>query len=521
MSKTTTWPGWQMVKKLGEGSYGSVYEIAKEAGGITYRAALKVISVPTSPEEIEDGYRESWYETERDAKTYYADQIARVTREFEIMERISDCPNIVKCLDHMILPHEDGIGADILICMELLTPLDRWRRSNDISPKEVVKIGMDICRALEVCQAQDPPILHRDIKIANIMRAEDGSYKLGDFGVSRVMEGTKSAHTVVGTENYMAPEVYYGKSYKITADIYSLGIVLYRLLNYNRNPFLPSNGPLNVAMQEAAKAARLGGEAVPEPALGSEMLKKVVLMALNPDPEQRFRTPDAFSMALAQCPEYKSGMNDTFAGKPYSHFSAEASADKKNFAAAEGATVTEKAASPDAASKDIGTDGHPGTMKKDREKPGKKPVRKKKAGKRAGKDPNTMPRANVIVGGFIWAAFMAALIGVMVGGLYNATGNRDLSAISLIVFTIIGSWLITFMERKTWRVNGGDLKKHWVFPMAVTMIWAAVGSTAGVTGSSGAIGYVAGIDILVGLFISELSVIIVTMILRKKDKDKA
>lgn len=67
-----------------------------------------------------------------------------------------------------------------------------------------MQLGIDICRALEICGRRD--VIHRDIKPDNIMTSEFGNFKLGDFGIARTMEKTMSA-SMAGTDWYMAPEV--------------------------------------------------------------------------------------------------------------------------------------------------------------------------------------------------------------------------------------------------------------------------------------------------------------------------
>ncbi|MCR4655916.1 MAG: protein kinase [Lachnospiraceae bacterium] len=95
--------------------------------------------------------------------------------------------------------------------------------------KAVLKLGVDICSALEICAMKK--VIHRDIKPENIFINEFGDYKLGDFGVARKLENVAGALSQKGTYNYMAPEVEKGTSYNETVDLYSLGLVLYRFLN--------------------------------------------------------------------------------------------------------------------------------------------------------------------------------------------------------------------------------------------------------------------------------------------------
>ena len=86
---------------------------------------------------------------------------------------------------------------------------------------------------------------------------------MGDFGIARVADKTTGGLSRKGTFTYMAPEVYKGQAYGPSVDIYSLGLVMYRLLNNNRGPFLPPvPSPLTYNDRESALARRLGGEAL-------------------------------------------------------------------------------------------------------------------------------------------------------------------------------------------------------------------------------------------------------------------
>ena len=147
-----------------------------------------------------------------------------------------------------------------------------------------------MCSALELCQKYQ--ILHRDIKPENIFVSDSGDYKLGDFGVARTMEKTMSGMSKKGTYNYMAPEVYKGEEYGFRADMYSVGIVLYRLLNHNRIPFLPP-APERVTMRDRENALnrRIQGEELPLPCYAQDTLGQMVCKAAAPVPADRYESP--------------------------------------------------------------------------------------------------------------------------------------------------------------------------------------------------------------------------------------
>ena len=206
-----------------------------------------------------------------------------------MMSEIKGYTNVVYCDDVRYIQHDDGFGWDIFIKMELLTPLVKLR---DMEPLErsVQKLGRDICSALVLCREKG--IIHRDIKPQNIFVSEHGDYKLGDFGIAKTVEKTTGG-TKIGTYSYMAPEVYNNQPYGTAADIYSLGLVMYWLLNEHRLPFLPMPPKTpSISENEQARLRRFRGEPIPSPENGSPELKRIVLKACAYDTKERYHTAD-------------------------------------------------------------------------------------------------------------------------------------------------------------------------------------------------------------------------------------
>ena len=278
---------WTIKRLIGEGSYGKVYEIERENFGI-YRAALKVITVPQSEAELKNAYEEGM--DEKSVHNYFYSVVEDIVREFILMSKLKGTTNVVSYEDHEVIPHKDGVGWDILIRMELLTPLLTYAYEHPFSRRDIIRLGVDICRALELCQKYN--IIHRDIKPENIFVSDAGDFKLGDFGIARTVEKTMSGLSKKGTYSYMAPEVYRGGAYGFDVDLYSLGIVMYRLLNNNRIPFLPpAPAPITYSEREAALAKRMGGETPPAPLNGLGRLGEIVLKACAFDPKERHASP--------------------------------------------------------------------------------------------------------------------------------------------------------------------------------------------------------------------------------------
>ena len=287
--------GWNVTRLLGEGGYGKVFEIERSEFGQTYRAALKVITVPQSSAEVRSVISEGMSVSQ--AEAYFHGIVEELMHEFSIMFKLKGTANVVSCEDLRVLEHPDGIGWDILIRMELLHPLLPYVYQHPMARRDIIRLGIDICKALELCQRYN--IIHRDIKPENIFISDNGDYKLGDFGIARTIERTTSGLSKKGTYSYMAPEVYAGREYGFSVDTYSLGLVLYRMLNKNRGPFLPQPPEaITFSSREQALGRRISGEALPRPFYGEGRLGEIVLKACAFDPKDRYSSPQQLRQEL-------------------------------------------------------------------------------------------------------------------------------------------------------------------------------------------------------------------------------
>ncbi len=285
---TVVFQNWTIKRRIGAGSFGEVFEIQREDFGQIYKAALKVITVPQSDDEYQTALEDGM--SAEEAKQYFYSVVEEVVREFAIMANFKATANVVSYEDHAVIQHKDGCGWDILIRMELLTPLKTYTASQPFTRRDIIRLGIDMLKALELCQKYN--VIHRDIKPENIFVSSNGDFKLGDFGIARTIEKTTSGMSKKGTYTYMAPEVYLGKEYGFSVDTYSLGLVLYRLLNKNRAPFLPAAPePITHNKQEEALVKRMSGEKIPKPFYAEGRLAEIVLKACAFDASQRYSSP--------------------------------------------------------------------------------------------------------------------------------------------------------------------------------------------------------------------------------------
>lgn len=290
------WPEWETEgKPLGKGSFGVVYKAVRKDHGVESYAAIKVISIPADPSEVAS-LRSEGLDVNA-TRTYLQGIVDDFVSEIQLMESLKGVQNIVSVEDYKVVQKTGEIGWDIYIRMELLTSFNTYICDKKLTEQEVIKLGCDICTALEICAKRN--IIHRDIKPENIFINDFGSFKLGDFGIARKMENITSGLSQKGTFNYMAPEVCNSNEYDARVDIYSLGIVLYRLLNGNRLPFLDTEKQL-LSPNERKNAVdrRLRGEELPAPCDASPAMADLILRACAYDANMRFSSAAEMKSAL-------------------------------------------------------------------------------------------------------------------------------------------------------------------------------------------------------------------------------
>lgn len=285
----SVWPEWELIEKIGEGSFGKVYKAKRTERGRSFYSAIKIISIPASKGEL-DSVR-SEMNNEQSIREYFRNLVEDCIQEIYTMEHFCGNSHVVSFEDFKVVEYLDEIGWDISIRMEYLTSFMDYCTGKELTEKEVIKLGCDLAMALIYCRKLN--IIHRDVKPENIFVSRFGDFKLGDFGIAREQAHTMSNMSKKGTYSYMAPEIYKGEKYDSSIDIYSLGIVLYKLMNQNRLPFLSLDKQLiTYRDKETALARRMAGEKMPAPVNASAAFSHIILKACAYEPGKRYRKPE-------------------------------------------------------------------------------------------------------------------------------------------------------------------------------------------------------------------------------------
>lgn len=291
----SAWPEWKIVEKIGEGSFGQVYKAQRTERGKSFYSAIKIINIPGSQSELNSVRSETG--NDQAAREYFQNMVEECIQEIGTMEYFRGNSYIVSVEDFKVMEYLDAIGWEISIRMEYLTSFLDYCAEKQLQEKEVIQMGLDLSKALGYCRKLH--IIHRDVKPENIFVSRFGDFKLGDFGIARELERTMSGFSKKGTYSYMAPEMYKGEKYDSRVDIYSLGIVLYKLMNHNRLPFMNLEKQfITYRDKENALNKRMSGEQMDPPAEAGKLFGQIILKACAFDPDERYQTPEEFYRAL-------------------------------------------------------------------------------------------------------------------------------------------------------------------------------------------------------------------------------
>ena len=277
---------YQIIEPLGRGGMGEVYRAARADGLYEKEVALKLVRSGFDTDSI----------------------LARFRNERQILATL-DHPNIARLLDGGTT--DEGVPY---LVMELVAgaPIDEYCEAHALPITERLQLFRQVCAAVQY--AHQRLVIHRDIKPTNILVTREGMPKLLDFGIAKILDAAAGSETTIArpmTPQYASPEQIRGETITTASDVYSLGVLLYRLLT-SLSPYGPETRtahelarivtevqptwPSSAVANAAASASgvlpgnsparlrrRLAGD-----------LDNIVLKALRKEPERRYASVEQF-----------------------------------------------------------------------------------------------------------------------------------------------------------------------------------------------------------------------------------
>lgn len=249
---------YTLISRLGKGGFGEVWLAEKRSQFLSKRVALKLP-----------------HDEQVDLKT--------IEREARLWEAASGHPNVLPIIDAEVYDGQVVIVSEYADGGSLA---DKLKDVGTTSHKHAVELTIGILSGLEFLHNRQ--IIHRDIKPQNILLQGD-TPRLADFGISRAMQTTAVSSTIIGTDSYMSPEAFDGKR-SVQTDIWSVGVVLYQLLN-GTLPF-PQEHPSERLFAVLTKNFEPLDPSIPID------LRQVVEKALQKQPENRYASAAEMREAL-------------------------------------------------------------------------------------------------------------------------------------------------------------------------------------------------------------------------------
>ena len=256
--------GYRCVRRLAGGAISDLFLAESEAAGAL--VVVKIARDQQKENKLDQSFR-------------------RFLQEYEIVERIQH-PHIVRLYDLGVSDEHAYLVMEYFRAGDLRSRM----RAGEIAPREALRLSMSIAHALEAIHAAG--ILHRDLKPGNVMRRDDGTLALIDFGLAKdaALAAEMTDHgTIFGTPHYMSPEQGHAEKIDGRSDLYSLGVILFEMLT-GEKPYVADNPMAIIYQHRKAPIPRL-----PE---SLSLLQPLVEGFLAKEPRDRFASAGAAIVAL-------------------------------------------------------------------------------------------------------------------------------------------------------------------------------------------------------------------------------
>jgi eukaryotic-like serine/threonine-protein kinase len=260
---------YRIVREIGRGGMGAVYLATRDDAEFRKQVAIKVVKPGMDTAEVLDRFR-------------YERQIL-ANLEHPYIARLFDGGSTAEGRPFFVMEYIEG------------RPVNEYCRVNTLSNRARCELFLRILEA--VSYAHRNLVVHRDIKPGNIFVTADGTPKLLDFGVAKVIGGIDGSRTMTAlgrpfTPEYASPEQVLGAAVTTSTDIYSLGAVLYELLTDCRAQPIETLTPSEIERVVCSAEPRRPSQIAPSV---DADLDNIVMMAMRKEPDRRYQSADQFA----------------------------------------------------------------------------------------------------------------------------------------------------------------------------------------------------------------------------------
>ena len=256
------------------------------------RYTLNRISVPASDSQVRALILSGAYPSEEAVHEYYGKVVADISQELEKGKMLAASGCYSAPIGYQSVVKEEGIGYDVYILYPQYVPLSVLLSENAISNLRAINLGIDLCDA--ACACRDAGYLFENINPENIFLTKKGSFLVGGLGLVSLEDLRYACVPEEYIGAYSAPELSdITAPLNLTVDLYSIGMVLYRVYNGNHGPFEDEN-----TGEGMADKLRMTGKQLPTPLFADYELASIILKACSFTQEDRYQSPEQFKQAL-------------------------------------------------------------------------------------------------------------------------------------------------------------------------------------------------------------------------------
>ena len=254
------------------------------------RYIVKIISIPTSAEQLEAMVLTGAYSRQEDALTYFKDQADRIVDEIGVLKKLSSLEGFLPFEGWQLVDKGNEPGYELYMLSPYKLSLEQLLKRHTMTQLNVVNLGLDMCASLAVCRRAG--YLYVNLKPENIFMSDDKEFRIGDLGFVSMDSLNYAALDERYHSPYSAPECLdLFATLNTTMDIYAAGMILYQAYNDGKLPQREADGQL------------------PPPEYADYEMAEIILKATDIDPEKRWKDPIAMGQAIVAYMQ-KNGAND-------------------------------------------------------------------------------------------------------------------------------------------------------------------------------------------------------------------
>jgi serine/threonine protein kinase len=285
--KYTKFKSWTLKDKIENKGFYNTYRVTKVENNKKITTILKIITMPNE-RLTEYAKQNNKLKKGKENTNYFESIVNLIENNIKKILNLSKNENLLKILDYEVVKSKDSTSWDIYIQLEDLKLLKENYNLKEISNKQIITIGTQICKAIVLLHSEN--IIHCNIKEDSVYVSDKGEYKLGNYDFEYEIKNVIDEKSV-NSMPHLPPENFNKGKYNKKTDIYSFGLYLYKLMNVGRIPFLtyyPSE--INVDDILNANSVRMKDIPFPKPLRATKEVADIIIKACSYNAESRYKT---------------------------------------------------------------------------------------------------------------------------------------------------------------------------------------------------------------------------------------